>query len=83
MNIASLLRRLFFIALFGAAQAHETPPLLLISMDGFRWDYCALHPAETPNLRALIREGTTARSLIPVFPTITRSRPAFARPATG
>ena len=71
MNIASLLRRLFFFALFGAAQAHETPPLLLISMDGFRWDYCALHPAETPNLRALIREGTTARSLIPVFPTNT------------
>ena len=71
MNIASLLRRLFFFALFGAAQAHETPPLLLISMDDFRWDYCALHPAETPNLRALIREGTTARSLIPVFPTNT------------
>lgn len=49
----------------------ETPPLLLISMDGFRWDYVANHPAETPNLRRLISEGTTARGLIPVYPTNT------------
>ncbi len=49
----------------------ERAPLVLISLDGFRWDYCALHPAETPHLRRLIREGVTARSLIPVFPTNT------------
>lgn len=71
MNVGLLFRRLVFIAAFGCAHAAESPPLLLISMDGFRWDYCTLHPAETPNLRALIREGTTARSLIPVFPTNT------------
>ncbi len=47
------------------------PPLVLISMDGFRWDYCALHPAETPHLRALIRDGVTARGLIPMFPSQT------------
>ena len=47
------------------------PPLLLISLDGFRWDYCALHPAETPNLRALARAGTTAEGLVPVYPTNT------------
>jgi predicted AlkP superfamily pyrophosphatase or phosphodiesterase len=52
--------------------AHAAPaPLVLISLDGFRWDYCALHPAETPNLRRLIREGVTARALIPVFPSNT------------
>jgi predicted AlkP superfamily pyrophosphatase or phosphodiesterase len=51
--------------------AAETPPLILISMDGFRWDYCALHPAETPNLRRLISEGVTAKGLIPVYPTNT------------
>jgi predicted AlkP superfamily pyrophosphatase or phosphodiesterase len=72
MNVGLLLfRRLVFLAALGCAHAGEPPPLLLISMDGFRWDYCALHPAETPNLRALIREGTTAQSLIPVFPTNT------------
>jgi len=44
------------------------PPLLLISLDGFRWDYCALHPAETPHLRRLQAEGCSARALIPVYP---------------
>jgi predicted AlkP superfamily pyrophosphatase or phosphodiesterase len=60
-------------ALTAAAQptAPTTPPLLLISMDGFRWDYCALHPEQTPNLRQLAREGISARGLIPVFPSNT------------
>ena len=47
------------------------PPLILISMDGFRWDYVALHPAETPHLQQLIREGSTSRALIPVYPSNT------------
>ncbi len=46
-------------------------PLVLIALDGFRWDYCERFPAETPNLRALRREGVTARGLIPVFPSNT------------
>jgi predicted AlkP superfamily pyrophosphatase or phosphodiesterase len=46
-------------------------PLVLISLDGFRWDYCQRHPAETPRLRQLIRDGVTARALIPVYPTNT------------
>jgi alkaline phosphatase D len=61
------------LALIGtlANYAAETPPLVLISLDGFRWDYGTLHPAETPNLRRLMSEGVTARSLIPVFPSNT------------
>ncbi len=47
------------------------PTLVLISMDGFRWDYCARHPAETPNLRQLMQEGCSARALIPVYPANT------------
>ena len=69
------LRRVVALALAFAVSletsAAEPAPLLLLSLDGFRWDYCALHPAETPHLRRLIREGVTARSLIPVFPTNT------------
>lgn len=49
----------------------ERAPLILISLDGFRWDYCALHPDETPNLRRLAREGVAARGLIPAFPSNT------------
>ena len=70
-----MLRRVLALALalIGtlANYAAETPPLVLISLDGFRWDYGTLHPAETPNLRRLMSEGVTARSLIPVFPSNT------------
>ncbi len=51
--------------------ADATPPLLLISMDGFRWNYCAQHPVQTPNLRRLMQDGVSARGLIPVFPSNT------------
>jgi predicted AlkP superfamily pyrophosphatase or phosphodiesterase len=54
-----------------AARGAEGPPLVLISLDGFRWNYCAQHPAETAHLRALAREGVAARGLIPVFPSNT------------
>ncbi len=53
-----------------ASPAHPSP-LILISIDGLRWDYCDLHPAETPNLRRLKSEGVSARGLIPVFPSNT------------
>jgi predicted AlkP superfamily pyrophosphatase or phosphodiesterase len=46
-------------------------PLVLISLDGFRWDYCALYPQETTHLRRLAHEGVTAEGLIPVFPSNT------------
>ena len=55
----------------GPVTPRTTPPLILISLDAFRWDYCALHPEETPNLRRLMREGVSARGLIPVFPSNT------------
>ena len=54
------------------ARAAETPaPVILISIDGFRWDYCERHPHESPTLRALQREGVHARGLVPVFPSNT------------
>ncbi|MBI5691912.1 MAG: alkaline phosphatase family protein [Verrucomicrobia bacterium] len=55
----------------GALTAARPDPLLLLSLDGFRWDYCDLYPAESPTLRRLRQEGATARGLIPVFPSNT------------
>ena len=60
---------LLLLATLAPAQAAEPPPLLLISIDGFRWDYLALHDA--PHLERLARQGVQAHSLIPVFPTKT------------
>lgn len=45
------------------------PTVLLISLDGFRWDY--FNKADTPHLNELIQGGAKARSLIPVFPSKT------------
>src|SRR5688572_24305861 len=44
-------------------------PVILISFDGFRWDYETKAPA--PNLRALAARGVRAESLIPAFPSKT------------
>ena len=49
----------------------ERNPLLLISLDGFRWDYCDAHPGASPNLRRLIQNGVSAKGLVPVFPSNT------------
>jgi len=44
-------------------------PLILISIDGFRWDY--LEKYEAPVLRQLAKEGVRAKRLIPSFPSLT------------
>ncbi|XP_038634025.1 ectonucleotide pyrophosphatase/phosphodiesterase family member 7-like [Scyliorhinus canicula] len=43
--------------------------LLLISFDGFRWDYD--QDVETPNLQHLVKEGVKAKYITPPFITIT------------
>ena len=56
--------------IIGCGGQHRLEPtVLLISLDGFRWDY--LEKANTPNLDRLVRTGVKARALIPVFPTKT------------
>jgi predicted AlkP superfamily pyrophosphatase or phosphodiesterase len=55
-----------------ASAANASPaPVILISLDGFRWDYCEKYPEASPTLRKLRREGVTSRGLIPVFPSNT------------
>lgn len=66
---------LYFAALLAIKAAEPSAsthaPVLLISMDGFRWDYMAQHPNETVHLRALAAAGVKAEGLIPVFPSNT------------
>jgi predicted AlkP superfamily pyrophosphatase or phosphodiesterase len=44
-------------------------PLILISIDGFRWDY--LDRGITPNLSALATAGVRATRMTPSFPSVT------------
>ena len=45
------------------------PTVILISFDGWRWDYDSKFPA--PNVRKVIAEGVRAAALIPSFPSKT------------
>ena len=47
----------------------EKPYLLLISLDGFRWDYVEKY--SPPNLSAFIANGVKAAALIPSYPSKT------------
>ncbi len=52
------------------ATAHlDKPYVILISLDGYRWDYTQRF--QPPNLLRLIEEGVQAEGLIPCFPSKT------------
>ncbi|MFZ5496229.1 MAG: ectonucleotide pyrophosphatase/phosphodiesterase [Verrucomicrobiota bacterium] len=72
------MRRLPFLllpVLLGLVSCAHAPrvadggPLILLSIDGFRWDY--LDRYEAPTLRRLAAEGVHARRLNPCFPSKT------------
>ncbi len=71
MYILSLIfSLLLFLAPGGSAlQAGEKPYVILISMDGFRYDY--VQRVETPNFDDIIDRGVSALSLQPAFPSKT------------
>jgi len=52
-----------------ATSPTDQATLILVSFDGFRWDYPDRVP--TPNLDRLAQRGVRARQLVPVFPTET------------
>jgi predicted AlkP superfamily pyrophosphatase or phosphodiesterase len=61
------------LALAVVASAQRTgsrdPLLILVSVDGWRWDY--IDRVNAPHLATLAARGVRARELIPVFPTLT------------
>jgi arylsulfatase A-like enzyme len=52
-----------------APDQRDKPYLILVSIDGFRWDYQALY--NTPTLDRVAANGVRAERMIPVFPTLT------------
>ena len=52
-----------------APEQGDAPYVVLVSFDGFRWDYASM--TETPAMDRMAREGLKAEALQPVFPTIT------------
>jgi hypothetical protein len=52
-----------------APEQIEKPYLILVSIDGFRWDYTDLFA--TPAIDRLAEQGIRAEALVPVYPTVT------------
>lgn len=69
MKKFSLITLLFFILITVTFAGQEKPYVLVISFDGFRWDY-ALRGI-TPNLDKVARQGVKALTLQPSFPSKT------------
>jgi predicted AlkP superfamily pyrophosphatase or phosphodiesterase len=67
-NIRSLILYIVLWSIIGCG-GESSSTVLLISLDGFRWDY--FEKTDTPNLDRLAQTGVKARGLIPVFPTKT------------
>ena len=52
-----------------AADKAGIPQLVLVSIDGFGWDYMSIYP--TPALDRIAEAGVRAESMRPVFPSLT------------
>lgn len=71
--------RVALLVLCAALRLSAADPLLVIAVDGFRYDY--FEKLDVPNLKALRDEGASATALKPVFPSTTF--PNFYAMATG
>jgi predicted AlkP superfamily pyrophosphatase or phosphodiesterase len=65
MKTVSLMLLMFISSFSQKADSY----LILISFDGFRYDY--QEKAETPCLDSIVKIGVRAKSLVPIFPTKT------------
>lgn len=74
MHIVKKIKRLALLVLLLPAaclqeKTENTPYVVMLSMDGFRWDYT--DKVTTPNFDKIARLGVKARALKPSFPTKT------------
>lgn len=64
-----------------AQEMEDEPLVIMIGLDGFRWDYLDTYPGAAPTIERLAAEGVRSRGLVPVFPSLTF--PNFYSIATG
>ncbi|HRI46266.1 MAG TPA: alkaline phosphatase family protein, partial [Ignavibacteriaceae bacterium] len=57
---------IIYLVLFSYSYSQNQPYTILISFDGFRWDY--QNRNITPNIDKIKEEGISSFSLKPVFP---------------
>jgi predicted AlkP superfamily pyrophosphatase or phosphodiesterase len=70
MKRRALLALTIALVLFLPARAaQQSPIVILVSLDGWRWDY--IDRADVPNLKALAARGVRSQGLIPAFPSVT------------
>jgi predicted AlkP superfamily pyrophosphatase or phosphodiesterase len=77
LNLVAFLRRCFAVGMllsFGAAAVEQDDTrdgriVILVALDGFRWDY--LERWKPPTLLRLAQEGVRAERMVPSFPTLT------------
>lgn len=70
-----ILLLIVLVVLIGEKNSHRVAPrdriLILVSLDGFRWDYLQKFKTQTPHLNELASRGVHMERLIPVFPSLT------------
>lgn len=59
----------FALVILLSSCTKESPYVVMLSLDGFRWDYT--QKVETPNFDRLVNEGVHAASLKPCYPSKT------------
>ena len=69
ISLISIFFLIFTYSCKNSEQKTEEPYVVMLSVDGFRWDYPDKVP--TPNLDYIAENGVKAKSLKPAFPTKT------------
>lgn len=69
MRVVAALVAIILLLTAPAAPAQMAAPLILVSLDGWRWDYD--QKTYTPNVRGVGARGVRAAGLIPSFPSKT------------
>ncbi|XP_022798371.1 bis(5'-adenosyl)-triphosphatase enpp4-like [Stylophora pistillata] len=68
------LKIFFFISCFhwfNCVYSMRKDTVILVSFDGFRWDYLDMHRTATKNFSSIMKQGVRAEYVRNVFPTVT------------